>query len=76
MKSNPKTAKSKLGKFMKSIGYLDIRQKFTNKQQTQVFVAHGKHVLAGPFTSHKEAFEEATRMVTFRIRYDKYESNN
>ena len=53
-----KTAKSKLGKYVCSIGYVEIRQRMSFKKPTEVFVVHKKNPIAGPFTSIKEAKKE------------------
>tara|TARA_A100001201_G_scaffold137651_1_gene127778 strand:- start:119 stop:331 length:213 start_codon:yes stop_codon:yes gene_type:complete len=67
-----KTAKSKLGKFVCSIGYVEVRQRMSFKKPTEVFVVHKKNSIAGPFTSIEKAKEEAERCINEGIKYSKH----
>ena len=66
------TTTSKLGKYVCKIGYLDIRQKFTYKKSTDVYVCHGKHHVAGPFKSIESAKNKADMLVSEGYKYDKH----
>ena len=44
------TRKSKIGKYVCKIGYLDIRQRLAHKKPTEVFIVHCRNILAGPFS--------------------------
>jgi hypothetical protein len=66
------TTTSKLGKYVCKIGYLDIRQRMVYKKSTEVFVCHGKHHIAGPFLSIKEAKKEANSLLLQGVKYDKH----
>ena len=67
-----KTAKSKLGKYVCTIGYVEVRQRITFKKPTEVFVVHKKNPIAGPFTSIEEAKKEAVRCINEGVKYSKY----
>jgi len=67
-----KTAKSKIGKYVCTIGYVEVRQRIAFKKPTEVFVVHKKNPIAGPFTSIAEAKKEAVRCINEGIRYSKY----
>ena len=67
-----KTAKSKSGKYVCRIGYLEIRQKITFKKPTEVFVVHKKNAVAGPYKNIEEAILNAKRCINEGIRYSKY----
>jgi len=66
------TTKSKIGKYVCKVGYLDIRQRMVFKKPTEVFISHGRYVVAGPFKSINEARIEAKKCVEQNIRHDKY----
>ena len=42
------------------------------KKPTEVFISHGRYVVAGPFKSVNEARVEAKKCVEQNIRHDKY----
>ena len=67
-----KTAKSKIGKFVCKVGYLEIRQKITFKKPTEVFVVHKKNSISGPFKNINKAIIDAERCINENIRYSKY----
>ena len=66
------TTKSKIGKYVCKVGYLDIRQRILFKQPTEVFVVHCRNILAGPFNSISKAKLQAKLLVTDKIKYDKH----
>ena len=66
------TTKAKIGKYVCKVGYLDIRQRMVHKKATEVFVVHGRYVIAGPFISVDTARVEAERCVTQGKKHDKY----
>ena len=67
-----KTATSKLGKYMRRIGYLDIRQRMSYKKPTEIYVCHTKHVMSGPFKTIKQAEESALDLINSGSCYDKH----
>ena len=67
-----KTATSKLGKYMRKIGYLDIRQRIVYKKPTEVYVCHTKHVMSGPFKTVQEAEKSALDLISSGSCYDKH----
>tara|TARA_R100001126_G_C4882280_1_gene179931 strand:+ start:1617 stop:1829 length:213 start_codon:yes stop_codon:yes gene_type:complete len=67
-----KTTKSKAGKYVCRVGYLEIRQKLNFKKPTEVFVVHKKNAVAGPFKSIEIAIVEAERCINEGIKYSKY----
>lgn len=66
------TAKSKIGKYVCRVGYLDIRQRMVHKKSTEVFVVHGRYAIAGPFSSVQIAKIEAEQCVKQGLKHDKY----
>ena len=66
------TTKSKIGKYVCKIGYLDIRQRMVYKKSTEVFISHGRYVVAGPFKSIEQAKIEAEQCVRDGVKHDKY----
>ena len=67
-----KTANSKNGKYVCSVGYLQIRQKMYFKKPTEVFVIHKKNAVGGPYKNIETAIKEAKRCVNEGIKYSKY----
>ena len=66
------TTKSKIGKYVCKVGYLDIRQRIVYKKSTEVFISHGRYVVRGPFKDIVEAKLEAERCVEEGVKHDKY----
>jgi hypothetical protein len=66
------TATSRLGKYICKIGYLDIRHVLAYKKTSQVFVCHGKHHVAGPFTDIQQAKNKASSLILEGFKYDKH----
>tara|TARA_A100001201_G_scaffold111460_1_gene95450 strand:- start:393 stop:605 length:213 start_codon:yes stop_codon:yes gene_type:complete len=67
-----KTAKSKSGRYVCKVGYVEVRQKMSFKKPTEVFVVHKKNIIAGPYNSIEEAIKQAERCVNEGIKYSKY----
>ncbi len=67
-----KTAKSKTGKYVCRVGYLEVRQKLSFKKPTEVYVVHKKNSIAGPYKCITEAIIQAERCVNEGLRYSKY----
>ena len=79
----------KIGRYLKKIGYLDIRHTIVQpiKKKNRVgnlesipgkmecFVYHGKHKMSGPFKSHQQAIESAKDMLSKNIKYSKNAKN-
>ena len=67
-----KVNKSKTGKHVCKVGYLEIRQKLGFKKPTEVYVVHKKNAVAGPFKDIKDAIEDAKRCINEGIRFSKH----
>jgi len=86
--ANPKRT-TKIGRYLKKIGYLDIRQMIiqpvkrknlagkieTMPGKMECFVYHGKHKMSGPFKSHQQAIDSANDMLNRNIKYSKNAKN-
>jgi len=83
MANPPKS--DKLGKYVRKVGYFDIRQKITQPKRkknfkgeyeiiggsVEILLYHGKNKIGGPYKSHHDAEVEAKELLSKKFKYTK-----